>query len=321
MKDDSRANEIAQFAEALVRFGGGDLAARAPRTSGDEDVDKLAFVINLTIDELAARLDESRRQLEALDARQHELEAANRRLTEAQEKLRHIGKLAALGEISAMLAHEVNQPLTAMVGHASVLLAPGQPPLTRQQREDVGAIKECAARIGGIIHNLTRFIRNDSVEAQATDPVAPLTSTMVLFRYQFEKLGIGHAVKEPGELPKVFIDAALTQQVFINLLANARDALVNQPPGSQMQVEVEVAEQRDAVCYLFRDSGPGILPDHRALIFEPFFTTKAGDNGAGLGLSLSRDIVARMGGTLELRPDDVQTCFAVRLPAATPPGA
>ena len=319
--DDTRANEIEQMAEVLVRFGGGDLDARVRRSEDGSDVDKLAFAINLTIEELAARLEESRRQVAALDARQRELEAANSKLVETQEKLRHMGKLAALGEISAMLAHEVNQPLTAMVGYASVLLAPGQPPLTDLQRQDVRAIKECAARIGGMIHNLMRFIRYDSVEIQATDPVAPLEATLDLFRYQFEKLGIRHAVKEPGRLPKVFVDASLTQQVFINLLANARDALVTQPPDSPKQVEVELAGRRGAVCYLFRDTGPGIPQDHRARIFEPFFTTKPGESGTGLGLSLSRDIVVRMGGTLELRPDDALTCFAVRLPMVAPPGA
>jgi two-component system sensor histidine kinase AauS len=104
-------------------------------------------------------------------------------------------------------------------------------------------------------------------------------------------------------------------------LANARDALVTQPPSSTKQVEVELTDRRGAVCYLFRDNGPGIHRDHRARIFEPFFTTKPGETGTGLGLALSKDIVARMGGSLELRLDDARTCFAVRLPVATPPGA
>jgi C4-dicarboxylate-specific signal transduction histidine kinase len=102
-----------------------------PRAGDGSAIDKLGFVINLTIDELVARVRESELQLAALDERGKELQATNRNLSETQYRLRHMGKLAALGELSAMLAHELNQPLTMIMGYASLLTLPGSMPPSR----------------------------------------------------------------------------------------------------------------------------------------------------------------------------------------------
>ncbi len=323
MKDnDSKADDIERMAEVLVRFGGGDLQARVARSDDGSAVDKLAFVVNLTIEELAARLQESERQLTALDAhskelvaRQRELEAANQVLSETQHRLRHIGKLAALGELSAMLAHELNQPLTMIMGYASVLQTARHAPLQTAQREFVQSIVHGATRMKSIIDNLTRFSRDDSFALRPTKARVPLDAALALFKHQFESVGIRYAVVAPDGLPDVMIDESFTQQVFVNLLANARDALVALPRRSSRRVDVELRRHSNGVDYLIRNNGTPIPPDLRARIFEPFFTTKEAGSGTGLGLALSRDIIARLGGTLELQPDD-ETCFVVYLPIA-----
>ncbi len=320
---DSIASEIAQIAEVLVRFGGGDLEARVPAESRHAIVEKLAFVVNLTIDELAARVDESEKHIAALNSRaeqlsaqQQELKDANEKLIKAQDRLRHVGKLAALGEISAMLAHELNQPLSAIIGYASLLLTPDPDPLPEHRQQDVRQISTSAAQMREIIQNLTRFSRDDAAANRAVDAEEPLRAALDLLKYQLSKAGIQHKVSMWGSLPRAHMDPSMCQQVFINLLANARDALQLLSPGSPKRIEVEIKEERGTVCYRVRDSGPGIPDEVRPKIFEPFFTTKPHEAGTGLGLALSRDIVARMGGRLELEEDGDGTCFVLRLLAA-----
>jgi signal transduction histidine kinase len=114
-------------------------------------------------------------------------------------------------------------------------------------------------------------------------------------------------------LPEVLIDASFTQQVFVNLLANARDALSSLPEGLPRRLDIDLGADTEAVVYRIRNCGPVISADDRARIFDAFFTTKGADTGTGLGLALSRDVIQRQGGAIELSPDPV-TCFIVRLP-------
>ncbi len=313
-------DDIEQIAEILVRFGGGDFDARAPRHRDGSSVDKLAFAVNLTLEELAARKRESDRQLELLDdraaelvLRQRELEAANLGLLKAREQLQHMGKLGALGELSAMLVHELTQPLTAIAMNAAVLLESQDGPFSDEQRQVVRDMVACTDRVREVVRNLTQFSRDDSLARRPTRPREPLDAALPLFKQQFFRHSIECVVRAPAGLPHVYIDRSFTQQVFINLLANARDALVLVPPPMPRRVEVELQDRGDSVHFLIRNNGPEIPYDLRQRIFDAFFTTKPSDIGTGLGLALSRDIIDRQGGTLELAPD-AATCFVVRLP-------
>lgn len=314
--------DIEQIAEILVRFGGGDFDARAARREDGSAVDKLAFAVNLTLEELAARKRETDRQLEALDdraaelvIRQRELEAANLGLHKARERLQHMGKLGALGELSAMLAHELTQPLTAIAMNAAVLLESQDGPFSDELRQVVRDTVACTERVSEVVRNLTQFARDDSLSMRLIRPREPLDAALLLFKQQFFRHAIACVVRAPAGLPHVFIDRSFTQQVFINLLANARDALVLMPPPAPRRVEIELQDRGDAVHYLIRNNGPEIPEELRPRIFEAFFTTKPSDIGTGLGLALSRDIVDRQGGALELAPG-AATCFVVRLPTA-----
>lgn len=313
-------HDIEEIAEILIRFGGGELGARARRTGDRSAVDKLAFVVNLTLDELAVRTEESERQIAALDertqvlqAQRRELEAANQSLLAAREQLQHMGKLGALGELSAMLAHELTQPLTAINMNAAVLLDTADASLDDAHRELVQDMTDCAERMHDVVHNLTRFSRDDSLSLRPHEPREPLDAALPLFKQQFHRHSIRCSVRAPEGLPRVRIDTSFTQQVFINLLANARDALSSLAAGLPRTLDIELREDTDAVVYRISNCGPVIPQDHRTRIFDAFFTTKVEGSGTGLGLALSRDVIQRQGGTIELSPDPV-TCFVVRLP-------
>ncbi len=322
-KHEDTEQQIQRIAEALVSFGAGDFAARAPRGDNGSSADKLAFVVNLTVEEFAARLQESERQLAALNEskqqlleRQSELETANRQLADAHERMRHMGKLAAIGEISAMLAHELNQPLTAILGYASLLIAPpaDDQEVPARLLDDLRIIHDGAQQLKRVVQNLTRFSRSGQASMELTEPIAPLDAAHALFAANLKKLGIRWTLRAASALPAVRMDSALVQQVFINLLSNARDAVLELPEGQRGEIEVEITpDQAGGVRYLFRDNGPGVPDENRARIFEPFFTTKPDGQGTGLGLSLSRDIIRRLGGELRLGRWPRGACFVVRL--------
>ncbi len=317
--DDS---EILAIAETLVRFGGGDRAARAERSHDGSAADKLAFVINLTVEELAARLDESARQVtelrtqkRELTVRQQQVEETNRALVEAQHRLGQLSKLAALGEISAMLVHELSQPLTGVIASGAVLEAQAGS-LTAGQRSAVEEILRYTTQMESIVRNLSRYSREETFAAEPTPATTALDAALALFAHQFDRLGIACDVQVSDPLPRVAIEPSLTQQVFVNLLANARDALAGLPAGDPRRIRVRVTVEEGLVTYRVSDSGPGIPADLRPRIFEPFFTTKDAGSGTGLGLALSRDIIARQGGLLDLAPSDHGACFVVGVPAA-----
>ncbi len=316
-------NDIDTISEALVRFGGGDRLARAPRLGDGSPVDKLAFVVNLTIEELAARLDEADRQMAALsagrvvlEARQRALVTANERLFEAQERLKHLGKLATLGELSATLGHELNQPLSVVLTDADILASREDGPLTDHQEESVLAILAAARRMKEVVSNLARFSRKDPLAVRAVPALDPLEAALVLYRHRLEGRSVRHSVKAPSDPPDLLADPSLVQQVFMNLLANACDAVWSEPVASRwVRVQLEVDDQE--LRYLFRNGGPPIPREDRGRVFEAFFTTKDPEMGTGLGLALSRDVLRRQNGHLELADDPV-TCFVVRLPRAQP---
>ena len=311
--------DIDRIAEALVQFGGGDLEARAPNTGEGSSVDRLAFVVNLTIGELAALFRESQQQVAALEARQAALEATNRDLVETQERLRHLGKLAALGELSAMIAHELSQPLSVIAGYASHVLEQGRSPLEPDTQTYIEKIFSCSMQMGKTLENLTRFSRKDSVDTRPTDPVEPVEATRRMLEHHLQRLGIELHVRAAEDLPQALMDSSLAQQVLLNLLSNARDALTLLPPGAPRKIEVAIQASPEDVRYRIRDSGPGVPDEDRERIFEPFFTTKEPAAGTGLGLALSRDLAKQMGGALELLSGEGGGCFVLSLPRS--PGA
>jgi signal transduction histidine kinase len=274
--------------------------------------------------ENAQAFDEIAKLNENLEAR---VDERTRELRETQAQLMQSEKMRSLGQLVAGVAHELNNPIGFV--HANLQLLSGYiEKLVAAQldggdverpREAIGRLlsrsREGTERVKKIVADLRTFSRMDQAELADTDLNAELGRTLGLMEARF-KDGI-RLETDFGELPRVRCYPAQLNQVFMNLLMNACDAL-----GARGTVSVRTRPTPGGVALDFRDSGPGIAEHVRERIFEPFFTTKPVGQGTGLGLSISHGIVERHGGRLTVDcPPEGGTVFHVELPlvAAPPP--
>ena len=228
-----------------------------------------------------------------------------------QAKLMHAEKMAAVGQLVSGVAHEVNNPLTAILGFADLLL--DQSDLPGSARKDLQVILQEAQRTKQIVQNLLRFARQTPARRQPVVLNSILRHTLQLRAYDFSSHGLEVVESLDEGLPEVVGDSHQLQQVFLNILNNAYDAVrETDRPG---RIEVETAHRHGWVEVRFRDNGPGVaFPDR---IFDPFFTTKEVGKGTGLGLSICYGIVREHGGEITClnNPDQPGATFMVRLPA------
>jgi signal transduction histidine kinase len=229
------------------------------------------------------------------------------------EQLRQTEKLAALGELVAGVAHEINNPLTGVSAFAQLLL---EEPLGEEQAESVRLIKREADRAIGVIRDLLVFARKTGPRRVPTDVNALLEHTARLRSYGLRSHGIELACDLDPALPPVVGDDQKLQQVFLNLLVNAEYAM----QGSAVR-RLTIRSRRDGerACVAIGDTGSGMPPDVQSRVFEPFFTTKPAGVGTGLGLSVSYGIVQSHGGTIAVRSvPGAGTTFEISLPLAPP---
>lgn len=209
-------------------------------------------------------------------------------------------KLAAIGEMAAGVAHELNSPLTAVIGNAELLLR-------RTLVEDksfkmLRDIKSCGQRCKLIIQNLLTFSRRDSYMSEDLHINDVVENSLALVRYQIEKNGIALEKHLKPGLPPIMGNLQQLEQIIINFLLNARDALENAPE-KKITISTDYAgfdNGQAGVGVTVTDTGEGINPDHLEQIFNPFFTTKDRSKGTGLGLSVSMGIAKAHGGTIEV---------------------
>jgi len=238
-------------------------------------------------------------------------------LRQAQAQLVQSAKLAAIGELAANIAHEINNPLTSVLGFASYLaerLPEGDP-----MHEELGLIMEEAGRARDIVRDLLDFSRQREFSPEPTDVNTVLESTVAMLRRQGSLDQIQVTEEYAPDLPLVEADVSRLKQVFLNILNNALYAMRE---GGSLFLRTRLAG--GAVEIEFTDTGTGIAPEHLDRIFDPFFTTKPAVSGTGLGLSVSLGIVQAHGGTIEVRSQLGQgSTFTVRLPvdAARPLGS
>jgi C4-dicarboxylate-specific signal transduction histidine kinase len=237
-------------------------------------------------------------------------------------QLVHAARLAALGEMATGVAHEMNQPLAAIQMIVTSMLAD----LERDRfdpdraRQWLGTVNEQIGRISWIIGHIRSFSRNDGPEPTATAVVEEtVEDTLGLLGAQLRSHGITIEHEIDAPLPPVRGDPRRLEQVLVNLLSNARDALDTVAPGVPRVVRVAVRHrpERDVVVLEVADTGPGMPPDVQERIFRPFFTTKDAGKGTGLGLSIVRTIVDECGGTIEVESSPGSgTVFRIELPTA-----
>jgi signal transduction histidine kinase/CheY-like chemotaxis protein len=229
-------------------------------------------------------------------------------LKQTQAQLVQSTKLAAIGELAANIAHEINNPLTTVLGFASFIaerLPPDDP-----MREELTLIQDEASRARDIVRDLLQFSRQRDFMPETVNLNQVLEQVIAMLRRQgaFGPVTV-HEHYAP-DLPGVEVDVSRIKQVFLNIINNAVYVM---PNGGSLTVRTSVGSR--GVRVEFEDTGPGIAPEHRDRIFDPFFTTKPEVSGTGLGLSVSLGIVQSHGGTIEVQSEVGKgTTFTVALP-------
>ncbi len=234
-------------------------------------------------------------------------------------------KLAAVGQLVSGVAHELNNPLTSIAGLSELLLE--QKELGLKDRDHLRVVHEQAERAGRIVRNLLTFARPNPAERVPVDVTDVLKRTLLLMSYDLKLKDITVERNLPTGIPPVLGDRHALQQVMLNLLTNAAQAVAQNPPERRRAIRV-TAWYDDRVRVRIGDTGPGIPDDVVPHLFTPFFTTKEPGHGTGLGLSITYSIVESHGGHIMFeQPDDAErdewgAVFQVDFPAvaATAPG-
>jgi PAS domain S-box-containing protein len=241
------------------------------------------------------------------------LKSAEAEVARQREALHQNEKLAALGSLLAGVAHELNNPLTVVIGYAALLRDLAADPGTRARAERVCAAADRCARI---VKTFLALARQKPQNKAAVDVNAVIEGTLDMLGYQLQTSDI-EVIRDLGaELPRLWADGDQLAQVFINLVVNAQAALRSGPPPRRLWITTRAAG--DTVRIEIADSGPGVPEVIRARIFDPFFTTKEVGAGTGLGLSVSRGIIAAHGGGLSYEPrPGGGALFRVELPRTT----
>jgi len=225
-----------------------------------------------------------------------EIRAATERQNALELQLSQAEKLSALGKTISGVAHELNNPLTGIMGFCQLLLRDETIQDNSRQREDITTIFHEAERCQKIVRNLTTFARKHKPEKTFLGINGLLEDSLSLQDYQMCNHNINITKELEENLPKTMADRHQLQQVFINLIVNAQDAMGSQPDNKTLSVKTK--KMGNFIRVEIADSGPGISDENLTSIFEPFFTTKGIGKGTGLGLSLSFGIVSEHGGRI-----------------------
>jgi len=293
--------------DGMDRVRQGRLDVEVQAAGGDETAE-MAAVFN----RMVAELRESRAKLQAYQQDLERIvEERTRALREAQAQLVRAEKLSAVGELVAGVAHELNNPLTSVLGYAQLLEA--DPSTPEDLREYARVVVREADRARHIVQNLLTFARPQAVDREPVDVNAVVRQTLEVPRADGE--GVRVETRLHPEPLVVLGNALQLQQVFLNIVRNALQAMRDRPG----RLEISTTRAGDRAVVEFADTGPGIAPEHLGRVFDPFFTTKKVGEGTGLGLSLSYGIVRDHGGTIRVRNrPEGGACFTVELPLAQP---
>src|SRR5215468_1109626 len=230
-----------------------------------------------------------------------------------QAKLAHAEKMATIGRLVSGVAHEVNNPLAAILGFTDLLLE--NPDVPSTAREDLQIILQETQRTKDIVQDLLSFARQRPVQRELVNISAVLRQTTKLRSYDFASHGVEVSEEYDENLPAIFGDAQQLQQVFLNLLNNAYDA--TEESGRRGRIKIHTRRQGVMIEVAVSDNGTGIVDSQR--IFDPFYTTKQAGKGTGLGLSICYGIVRAHGGEIQCwnNEDGKGSTFVVRIPVAT----
>jgi two-component system NtrC family sensor kinase len=302
---------LEEMVDATKKIAGGDLDQTVHVTSGDE-IGKLAGSLNAMAASLKRARDELEEWTRTLEDRVRE---RSEELVRVQSKMAQAEKLASLGRMAAGVAHEINNPMGGILTFATLGLQ--DLPEDHAQRRNFEIIVKQTMRCRDIVKGLLEFSRQSEAKPMLTDITDVVDKTLLLMQQQTIFQNIRTTRRGSTRLPRVMIDPGQMQEVVLNLIINAVDAMEE---SGELEVTTGLAPAHNEVLVRIRDTGKGIPAEIVPLIFEPFFTTKEVGKGTGLGLAIVHGIVTRAGGLIEV--DTVPgagTTFTVRLPVADEP--
>ena len=246
------------------------------------------------------------------------VEQKTKELNRAHDHMLHVEKMASLGKMAAVVAHEVNNPLSGILTYAKLIrkwVGSGQAEHEKRDEamECLDLIASESRRCGDLIKNLLTLSRTAPMNVQPTNLHAVIDRCLMLVRHQLELGGVEVQLKLAQDVPPVPCDPAQIEQVLLALIMNAKDAM---PKGGSLWIETRLSNDEMEVEIQVRDDGAGIAPDVLPHIFEPFLTTKESGHGVGLGLAIARGIVERHNGRVEVQSELGRgTTFTINLPS------
>jgi len=304
---------IKSLKEGTERLTAGNLGYQIDVHSNDE-VGELATSFNAMSLQLHAANEEVVTWAKTLEDR---VDHKTRELKSAHDHMLHVEKMASIGKMAAVVAHEINNPLSGILTYAKLLRKWLERGFTgNDQREEALQCLDLIAgesrRCGDLVKNLLTFSRTSPMNVEPADINAIFDRCVRLVQHKLELTGIQlHIALEP-EAPRVLCDAAQIEQVVLALIMNAIDAM---PRGGNLWLSTTVLEAGEEFQMQIRDDGMGIPPEILPQIFEPFLTTKESGHGVGLGLAISRSIMDRHQGRIDVQSEASKgTTFTLSLP-------
>jgi two-component system, NtrC family, sensor kinase len=308
---------VAEMVGATRRIAGGDLTAALP-VHADDELGYLARSFN----EMSASLGKTRRELQVLmDGLERQVEERTAALQTAQKALVQTEKLASLGQLSASIAHEINNPLAGILTFSRLMIRTLQegPPDENARAsllKNLGLVQRETERCTVIVRNLLDFARARPLDLRLVDPNAAVEEALSLTQHKMQLQGIALR-KDLASGAIVRADPGQLRQCAMNILLNSCDAM---PQGGALTIVSRVLREAKAFEISVTDTGLGIAPEHLSRIFDPFFTTK--EKGTGLGLSVVYGIVEKHGGTMRASSRVGEgTTMTIRLPLSVPEAA
>ncbi len=287
----SITRSLGEIAVAAREIGKGNFPEKIHST-GQDEISDLANAFQYMIDSIKKRDEQLRISTEQT-------------IAEAE-------RLAIIGQLAAGVAHEINNPLTGILLYCDLMLK--NLPEDHPFRKNLTSINNEALRCKTIVKGLLDFAREKKPEKRKVSVNEIVESTLNLLKTQAVFLNINASINLDNTLPQINIDPGQIQQVFINIIMNAVEAMEGK---GDLTIKTELSPQKDFVLITVKDTGPGISPEHVKKIFEPFFTTKGATHGVGLGLSISKRIIEDHKGTIQVVSEPGKgATFIVKLPVS-----
>jgi len=307
------ARPVKALRQGTERLAEGDLGYQIEVASHDE-IGELARSFNAMSDQLKSEHTENVAWTQTLEQR---VDQKTRELKRAHEHALHTEKMASIGKMAAVLAHEINNPLSGILTYAKLLRKwIDNDDAGKSHRRDIcdslDLIAAESRRCGDLVKNLLTFSRTTPMNLQPTSLNHVIEQALRLIQHQVDLANVQVQLQLDPSLPNVVCDGAQIEQVLLALMMNALDAM---PQGGNLWLNATLHADENLVRIIVRDDGAGIAPEILPRLFEPFLTTKETGKGVGLGLAISRSILERHGGKIDVQSELGRgTIFTITLP-------